>query len=79
MMNMLNWNKMKNLIAILLIGCFFNLNAQQDAGHAAKKDSTSAKIKHRPNITPVSCTRRFISSKPGNCPKCGMTLIKKKN
>ena len=69
--------KMKYLIAIILTITAFNINAQDMNGMKMSNQKPNGKVSPAPTYTCVMHPE-IHSTKPGNCPKCGMKLIKEK-
>ena len=67
---------MKKIFIILLLIVFSLTQTQEMKGMDVKKKSTKEE-----QLTTYTCTMHpeIHSDKPGNCPKCGMKLIKKKD
>jgi hypothetical protein len=67
---------MKKLIALaaLCAAVLFTVNVQSAAAQSKAQTTKSAKTK-----VVYTCTMHpeVMSDKPGKCPKCGMTLVKK--
>jgi hypothetical protein len=62
---------------ILAIAIFFAANA---ATVAQTQQGTTHKKHHTKVVTKYTCPMHpeIVRSKPGKCPKCGMTLVKMK-
>lgn len=62
---------MKRILIVVFILCFGQLAFAQHQGH-----NTSAKQKGQPVTYTCPMHPEIHASKPGNCPKCGMKLVK---
>lgn len=75
----------KNLFAVLVIALLpvSIMNAQEMDHSRMKQDSTKMEMDHdttkMDNTYACSMHPGVISDKPGECPKCGMVLVKKDN
>ena len=66
---------MKKLIILVFVltGPHFLLRKLQNRKHPTSKSDTTAKYIYTCTMHP-----EVMTEKPGKCPKCGMTLVKKK-
>ncbi len=74
---------MKNYILLVIFQCIsLTLSAQHDMKgmdvHKQKEGGNAAEATRQPVIYTCPMHPEVQSSKPGNCPKCGMRLVKKK-
>jgi hypothetical protein len=70
---------MKNLLATAMFCAVFLFSAGTSTVQAQSKPKTTTTKKAKVAKVEYTCTMHpeVISNKPGKCPKCGMTLVKK--
>ena len=73
-----NFNNMKKAM-LMAVAILFSVTSIFAAHSATAVADTTKTQKVKPAKVQYTCTMHpeFISSKPGKCPKCGMTLVKK--
>jgi hypothetical protein len=66
-----------NNLKIILVCAVFTLIVNSCAQSTSKTNSTVEQQKTEKGVYTCEMHPEVLSDKPGNCPKCGMTLIKK--